>query len=54
MFVVGGSGVTFALSVVQDLLLVGDRSRAKVIDVIWSITDPGLSFVRLCVSSPSG
>ena len=42
MFVVGGSGVTFALSAVQDLVLAGDRSRAQVIEVIWSITDPGL------------
>ncbi|KAI9459069.1 hypothetical protein HD554DRAFT_2029376 [Boletus coccyginus] len=40
MFVVGGSGVTFALSAVQDLVLAGDRSRTQVIDVIWSITDP--------------
>ncbi|KAI9566156.1 ferric reductase like transmembrane component-domain-containing protein [Boletus coccyginus] len=40
MFVVGGSGVTLALSAVQDLVLAGDRSRTRVIDVIWSITDP--------------
>ena len=53
MFVVGGSGVTFALSAVQDLVLAGDRSRAKIIDVIWSITDPGLSFVHLCVLADS-
>ena len=43
----GGSGVTFALSAVQDLVLAGDRSRTKVIDVIWSITDPGSSFADL-------
>jgi len=47
MFVVGGSGVTLALSSVQDLVLAGDGSRARVIEVIWSITDPGLSFVHL-------
>ncbi|KAH0828641.1 ferric reductase like transmembrane component-domain-containing protein [Lanmaoa asiatica] len=40
MFVVGGSGVTFALSAVQDLVLAGDRSRTEVIEVIWSITNP--------------
>ncbi|KAI9459071.1 ferric reductase like transmembrane component-domain-containing protein [Boletus coccyginus] len=40
MFVVGGSGMTFALSAVQDLVLSGDRSRTQVIEVIWSITDP--------------
>jgi len=47
MFVVGGSGVTLALSAVQELVLAGDRSRTQVIEVIWSIADPGLSFVRL-------
>jgi len=47
MFVVGGSGVTLALSAVQDLVLAGDRSRTRVIEVIWSITDPGLSSVHL-------
>jgi hypothetical protein len=46
MFVVGGSGVTFALSAVQDLVLAGDRSRTKVIEVVWSIVDPGLSFLH--------
>lgn len=43
MFIVGGSGVTFALSAVQDLVLAGHRSRTKVIEIVWSITDPGLS-----------
>ncbi|KAG8221551.1 ferric reductase like transmembrane component-domain-containing protein [Butyriboletus roseoflavus] len=40
MFIIGGSGVTFALSAVQDLVLAGDRSRTRVIEVIWSIPDP--------------
>jgi hypothetical protein len=40
MFVVGGSGVTFALSAVQDLVQSGSASNVKVIDVIWSIPDP--------------
>ncbi|KAF8443883.1 ferric reductase like transmembrane component-domain-containing protein [Boletus edulis BED1] len=40
MFVAGGSGVTFALSALQDLVLAGDRSRTKVIELIWSIQDP--------------
>ena len=49
MFVAGGSGVTFALSAVQDLVLAGDRSRTKMIEVIWSITDPGSSLFDLRV-----
>ncbi|KAG9311380.1 hypothetical protein JVU11DRAFT_8487 [Chiua virens] len=40
MFVVGGSGVTFALSAVQDLVLVGDRSRIQIIEIIWSVPGP--------------
>ncbi|KAF9239987.1 ferric reductase like transmembrane component-domain-containing protein [Melanogaster broomeanus] len=40
MFVVGGSGVTFALSAVQDLVQSGYASNVKTIDVIWSIPDP--------------
>ncbi|KAI9460820.1 ferric reductase like transmembrane component-domain-containing protein [Boletus coccyginus] len=40
MFVVGGSGVTLALSAVQELVLAGDRSRTRVIELIWSVTDP--------------
>lgn len=49
MFVVGGSGVTFALSAAQDLVLAGDGSRTKVIEIIWSVVDPGLSFLQPCV-----
>ncbi|KAH7890414.1 ferric reductase like transmembrane component-domain-containing protein [Phlebopus sp. FC_14] len=40
LFVVGGSGVTFALSAVQDLVQAGGASSVKVIDIIWSIPDP--------------
>lgn len=49
MFVAGGSGVTFALSAAQDLVLAGDRSRTKVIEIVWSIPGPGLSLVYLGV-----
>ncbi|KAG9311376.1 hypothetical protein JVU11DRAFT_8483 [Chiua virens] len=41
MFVVGGSGITFALSAVQDLILASAKSRTEVIEVIWSIPHPG-------------
>jgi ferric-chelate reductase len=42
MFVVGGGGVTFALSAVQDLVRSGNLSNVTDIDIIWCIADPGL------------
>ena len=47
MFVAGGSGVTFVLSAVQDLVLAGGRSRAEVVEVVWCIANPGLSLVNV-------
>lgn len=44
MIVVGGSGVSFALSTVQDLVRSGNSSDVTDIDVIWCIADPG-SFI---------
>lgn len=46
MFVVGGSGVSFALSAVQDLVRSGNSSDVTDIDVIWCIADPS-SFILL-------
>ncbi|KAF8443885.1 hypothetical protein L210DRAFT_3395367 [Boletus edulis BED1] len=42
MFVVGGSGITFALSAIQDLVQRDreDSSRVKLIELIWCIQDP--------------
>ncbi|KIK96605.1 hypothetical protein PAXRUDRAFT_72202, partial [Paxillus rubicundulus Ve08.2h10] len=40
MLVCGGSGVTFALSAVQDLVKSGHASNVKAIEVIWTIPDP--------------
>ncbi|KAG9311375.1 ferric reductase like transmembrane component-domain-containing protein [Chiua virens] len=42
MFVVGGSGITFALSAIQDLIQRDqeDASRVKIIELVWSIQDP--------------
>ncbi|KAG5734705.1 Ferric reductase transmembrane component 5 [Termitomyces sp. T112] len=42
VFIVGGSGITFALSAIQDLIRedLGGRSRVKSITLIWSIQDP--------------
>lgn len=42
MFVCGGSGITFALSAIRDLVnkdLEGE-SRSKTIDLVWTIPDP--------------
>ncbi|KAI6032654.1 hypothetical protein F5J12DRAFT_712486 [Pisolithus orientalis] len=42
VLVVGGSGITFALSALQDLVRVDleGASRVKVIELVWSIQDP--------------
>ncbi|KAG6902432.1 hypothetical protein C0995_016611 [Termitomyces sp. Mi166 len=42
VFIVGGSGITFALSSIQDLIRedLAGRSRVKSITLIWSIQDP--------------
>ena len=41
--VAGGTGITFALSVIQDLIQkdLKAESRVKVLDLIWVIQDPG-------------
>ncbi|KAJ7176645.1 hypothetical protein C8R46DRAFT_41313 [Mycena filopes] len=42
VFIVGGSGISFALSTIQDLIdkdLRG-RSRVKIIELIWTVQDP--------------
>lgn len=41
--VAGGSGITFALSVIQDLIQkdLNAESRVKVLELIWIIQDPG-------------
>lgn len=43
VFVIGGSGITFALAAIQDLIQkdLNGRSRVKVIELIWVIQDPG-------------
>lgn len=38
VFAVGGSGVSFALSAVPDLIQAA--TGVKVIDIIWSVQDP--------------
>lgn len=42
VFVVGGSGITFALSSIQDLVRkdLKGRSRVKIIELVWTIPDP--------------
>ena len=41
--VAGGSGITFALSVIQDLIQkdLNAGSRVKILELIWIIQDPG-------------
>lgn len=45
VFVVGGSGITFALAAVQDLIQkdLRGRSRVKVIELVWVVQDAGTS-----------
>ena len=42
LVVAGGSGITFALGLVQDLIQkdVEGRSRLKAIELVWSVQDP--------------
>lgn len=42
LIIAGGSGITYALGVVQDLLQKDreGRSRLKVIELVWSVRDP--------------
>ncbi|KAI6157280.1 ferric reductase like transmembrane component-domain-containing protein [Pisolithus tinctorius] len=39
LFVVGGSGITFALSAIQELVRSQDDSSITTIDIVWSIPD---------------
>ncbi|KAI6169660.1 hypothetical protein EDD17DRAFT_23150 [Pisolithus thermaeus] len=39
LFVAGGSGITFVLSAVQELVRLGDDSSVRTIDIVWSIPD---------------
>ncbi|KAG2346595.1 hypothetical protein BDR05DRAFT_794213 [Suillus weaverae] len=57
IFVVGGSGVSFALSAVPDLIQTA--THVKVIDIVWSVQDPSCLtpllplFTTLVQKSPS-
>ena len=52
MFVCGGSGISFGLSAVQDLVQKDTEgaSRVKVIELIWSVQDPGKGSIRLSLT----
>jgi hypothetical protein len=43
MFAADGNGVTFMSSAVQDLVERGNVSDVKGIEVVWCISDPGVS-----------
>lgn len=53
MLVAGGSGVTYALSTAQEILQKSAEgaSRTRVVELVWSITDPGTSLT--CTYSPT-
>jgi ferric-chelate reductase len=53
VMIIGGSGITFALSTIQDLVQKGLRgeSRIKVIELVWIVQSPGILFlssIKLC------
>ncbi|KAG7093597.1 hypothetical protein E1B28_007263 [Marasmius oreades] len=63
VFVVGGSGITFALSSIQEMINADNagNSRVKVIELIWVVRDPSallpllpilISFVRSSAFAP--
>lgn len=41
LFVVGGSGISFALSAAQELVRSGNVSNMTVIDIVWGIRNVG-------------
>lgn len=43
VMIIGGSGITFALSTIQDLVQKGlcGESRVKVIELVWIVQSPG-------------
>ncbi len=46
VFIVGGSGIAFALSAIPDIVqrdIVGE-SRVKLIELVWVVSDAGMSF----------
>ena len=47
IMIIGGSGITFALSTIQDLVQKGLRgeSRVKVIELVWIVQSPGILFL---------
>ncbi|KZT71208.1 hypothetical protein DAEQUDRAFT_750102 [Daedalea quercina L-15889] len=53
MLVAGGSGITYALSTVQELVTKGveSASRTRVVELVWCITDPAALFPFLPIFS---
>ncbi|KAF8347435.1 hypothetical protein F5887DRAFT_1172715 [Amanita rubescens] len=54
VMIIGGSGITFALSTIQDLVQKGLRgdSRVKVIELVWMVQSPGSCLSSLVKSCP--
>lgn len=56
LLVAGGSGITFTLGILQDLIMKDreGRSRVNTIQVIWAIQDPCTSqFPEFCARNLS-
>jgi len=47
VFVVGGSGITFALSAVQDIVLGGTDNHVKIADIVWCTQHPSTPHVLI-------
>jgi predicted ferric reductase len=48
LFVTGGSGITFALAAIQELIQkdMDGKSNVRVIDLVWCVQNPGTFFYK--------
>jgi hypothetical protein len=55
LLVAGGSGISYATSVLDDILQkhASGKSNVRVIEVVWSVTDPGKQKQAVSSASPS-
>lgn len=53
LLVAGGSGISYATSVLDDILQkhASGKSNVRVIEVVWSVTDPGKQQLAVSPSS---
>lgn len=55
LLIAGGSGITFALGIAQDLIQkdLDGNSRVKTIEIVWAIQDPRMSPSQSCINHSS-